>query len=551
MEDDLNAPGDTDDGLPVRVALPPKRNAPIAKQDEQPFPTALLTTELSPANLRPAARDDPPSIESSSELNPDRVVASAATAPSEASVTAKASVSAHGPAPISATGESSTSASVPIPALPASDAPLLWTLDEAERKEASAVRDVAALAAWVDKHRARTDAALGAGHRARVNARWQEAFASPFLPVLDARPGDKSFTVRVQHPELGAAFAKLFGFERADEFARERWFLQRLQAFRLDDQPIVPRLLHAWTATCPVRAWKHPALDEWKKPSYRMHILLMEPWEYDLSSTSARRLRTQLAHTADNPDFANPVPAPGSSSSTGSDSDIAQLLAPDEVVDTMRARLLTRDVFVRAFRLAHALGQLDIVHGDLKPDQFLLRRDPRTGAMLVVLTDFGYAGYAPGRAPPDAPPFVQTPRLGWMGNARHRELLGCQKIGSPIQAANAAEYNVLQLQLGIRLYSTIVRIDVKADANAEADAKTDAKRNPNAPMFAEFTGVRRKENKWPDAKTTECKNLRRVLGDRGGITISWSEIENARALPHEKAEASWVWAWRRRAETLR
>lgn len=57
--------------------------------------------------------------------------------------------------------------------------------------------------------------------------------------------------------------------------------------------------------------------------------------------------------------------------------------------------IIRKDVLEMMFRIARELGQNGIIHGDLKPDQFLYRYDPRTNKYDIRVIDFGFAGAVP------------------------------------------------------------------------------------------------------------------------------------------------------------
>lgn len=99
-------------------------------------------------------------------------------------------------------------------------------------------------------------------------------------------------------------------------------------------------------------------------------------------------------------------------------------------------RLYTKEQLLRMFKIAVKLDELQIYHGDLKPDQYLYSVDKGN----IVLADFGFSG---GRK------YEYKPMEGWSGGI---EELKCPPGLSYVEP-NFKDYpNVKQLEMSIMLY---------------------------------------------------------------------------------------------------
>jgi hypothetical protein len=88
------------------------------------------------------------------------------------------------------------------------------------------------------------------------------------------------------------------------------------------------------------------------------------------------------------------------------DSDMQALSIKNGLKARAPGKLYTKNELLRMFRIGYALGALGVVHGDLKPNQYLQRNNGNE----IVITDFGFAGGA-------ATPYVAE--MGWSGHDRN------------------------------------------------------------------------------------------------------------------------------------
>lgn len=106
-----------------------------------------------------------------------------------------------------------------------------------------------------------------------------------------------------------------------------------------------------------------------------------------------------------------------------------------------RTVLLSVDQLTRMFQIARDLGQqYGVIHGDLKPDQFLYMHEVMGKADMLV-TDFGLAGTLEEGRP--------RAMAGWdftVGCKRHRELPP-PSVSKAVQEAYVKYFNIFQLAL--------------------------------------------------------------------------------------------------------
>jgi hypothetical protein len=91
-------------------------------------------------------------------------------------------------------------------------------------------------------------------------------------------------------------------------------------------------------------------------------------------------------------------------------------------------RAYYRSELLRMFRIAVFLGQLGIIHGDLKPDQFLYRNSGGDSeALEIVVADFGFSGGGK---------YQYTARVGWPANGG----IGCPEAWTELDWCKDGKY---------------------------------------------------------------------------------------------------------------
>jgi hypothetical protein len=218
--------------------------------------------------------------------------------------------------------------------------------------------------------------------------------------VLSMRDNDSSaIVVAGTHLVHGPVVAKLD--PNPDTYRREGPLLRALSDARLaDGAPIVPRLFAAspLSRPCLLRPFDlapHPKLKRAKRQPYAVY--LSERWDGTLR-------------------------------------------------DALEKGTAGAGEIVRALQLAVVLGLLGVVHGDLKLNQFLVRRQGKGKWLRVCVSDFGFSGR--GTRDPAAYRLPLSPAvLGWPSLVREYR---CAAPWSPIPTASAAQAvhaNLFQLEL--------------------------------------------------------------------------------------------------------
>jgi serine/threonine protein kinase len=89
--------------------------------------------------------------------------------------------------------------------------------------------------------------------------------------------------------------------------------------------------------------------------------------------------------------------------------------------------LFTMDQILSMISIANLLGENQIIHGDLKPDNFLWKPNPesKTNPQIIVVTDFGFSGFA------NTKPFAT---LGWSNSSNISDKF--PGFGCPLKGAN-------------------------------------------------------------------------------------------------------------------
>lgn len=125
------------------------------------------------------------------------------------------------------------------------------------------------------------------------------------------------------------------------------------------------------------------------------------------------------------------------------DSDMQALAVKQQKNLNALYKVYTKDQLVQMFGLAFVLGKLNVVHSDLKPDQYLQRNNGKN----IVVTDFGFSGKS------DSPYMAE---IGWSGfePGKKPEIWGCAPFYSLLDYNQKSPdfptwMNIIQLELYI------------------------------------------------------------------------------------------------------
>lgn len=132
-----------------------------------------------------------------------------------------------------------------------------------------------------------------------------------------------------------------------------------LQNVKLNNNPIVPKLYDSWICNFPIKDKKGKIVEQ------DHSFIVLERWDSDMEKLANSRKSKKSNN--------NPV--------------------------------YQKSEILRMFCLAYILGQLGIVHGDLKADQYLQRNN----GDLIVISDFGLSGGGKTK---------YTAELGWTGHSK-------------------------------------------------------------------------------------------------------------------------------------
>lgn len=236
--------------------------------------------------------------------------------------------------------------------------------------------------------------------------------------------------------------------KQVSEIAREAYFLEFLENWYLHGRRIAPMMEDAWECPLPIKGAKRGS-----KENYG--FLVMDRWDADLEKMAKNRaadLKLQTEFTFFDAD-------------EGKESTYEiQYYTPEEVV-TM-------------FQLAIVLGKAGVIHGDLKPDQYLERK---MGAEICV-SDFGLSG---------GPRTKYQATMGWSRDLIDRKW-GCGEaftlfVGKEAESIDFPVYfNVLQLEMYLVFYEA--RILHKNTSSAFAGLK-----NFDRTQFPKYCGLYEKE----------------------------------------------------------
>jgi len=191
---------------------------------------------------------------------------------------------------------------------------------------------------------------------------------------------------------------------------RDNYFLNVLKPAAFGGKPIVPRIIDSWLCNEPEGgSISASSITEFLKQSRVTAYTLLEKWDGDMAFLGEQR--------------------------TG-----------------LRSFAFTKSELIAMFRLAILLGELGVVHGDLKPDQFLFRNQGKD----VVIADFGFAGGKGYK--------YENAFLGWPSQAK---VLNCPPAFTPLKCPGVCDtknmyvgycqyQNLMQLESSLLLIETFI-----------------------------------------------------------------------------------------------